>query len=250
MKVNDRTKDIIALLKGNKAISVEELAKQLFVSQATIRRDLTDLEKAGIVKRTHGGVVYVEKADEVSIFLRQAKNPEEKSMVAYIASHNIPEFNSVFIDNSSTCLALCERLDLRNKTVFTNGLQIAISASQYDNVSIILPGGEMKYNTTAMMGSMTARALQAFNFDLSITSCSAVDANGSYESTLESAEIKKIAMDRAKKHVLVFDRTKIGTVTTFCAAPLQYYDIIITNASNKEAEVLRKLDKGIKITNF
>ncbi|MCD8306706.1 MAG: DeoR/GlpR family DNA-binding transcription regulator [Clostridia bacterium] len=250
MKVNDRTKDIIALLKENKAASVEDLAKLLFVSPATIRRDLTDLEKAGIVRRTHGGVVYMEKTDEVSIFLRQASNPEEKSMVAYIAAHNLPDFNTAFMDNSSTCLALCERMNLRNKTIFTNGLQIALSVSQQDTASVILPGGELKYNTSAMYGSLAARMIASFNYDIAIMSCSAVDSWGSYEASLEAMEIKKVAMERAKKRVLIFDRTKIGTSTTFCTAPLEYYDMLITNASNKETEPLRKISKDIKITNF
>ncbi|MCD8295348.1 MAG: DeoR/GlpR family DNA-binding transcription regulator [Clostridia bacterium] len=250
MKIGDRTKDIMNLLKDNKAASVEELAKILYVSPATIRRDLTEMEKAGIVKRTHGGVIYVEKADEVSIYLRQAKNPEEKSMVAYIATHNMPDFSTVFIDNSSTCLALVERLNLRNKTVFTNGLQIALAASQQDNVSIVLPGGEVKYNTTAVHGSLTARMLGEFNYDIAVTSCAGADARGSYESSLEAMEIKKIAMERAKKRILIFDRTKIGQTAPYCTAPLQYYDLVITNASNKEAEPLKKLDKNLVITNF
>ncbi len=250
MKINDRTKDIIAILKDKKSSSVDDLANTLYVSPATIRRDLSDLQKAGLVKRTHGGVIYVEKADEISIYLRQAKNPEEKSMVAYIAAHNLPDFSTVFMDNSSTCLSLCDRINLRNRTVFTNGLQIAMAVSQQNNVTVIMPGGEVKYNTTAVQGSLTARALKAFNFDLSITSCAATDCYGSYESSLESMEIKKIAMERAKKHVLIFDRTKIGQTATYCTAPLEYYDYIITNASNKEAEPLKKLNPELKIINF
>ncbi|MCD8285676.1 MAG: DeoR/GlpR family DNA-binding transcription regulator [Clostridia bacterium] len=250
MKISERTKDIVGLLKQNNAASVEELAKALFVSPATIRRDLTEMEKAGIVRRTHGGVIYVEKSDEISIYLRQAKNPDEKNMVAFIAAQHLPDFHTAFIDNSSTCLTLCEKISLRNKTVITNGLQIALAVSQQDNVSVILPGGEVRYNTAAVYGSLTSRMLESFRYDLAIVSCAAVDANGTYESTLEAMETKKIAMEHAKKRVLLFDRTKTDTTAAYRAADLEYYDLIITNASNKEVEPLKKLDRNIKITNF
>ncbi len=249
MKNSDRSQDILNLLKEIRTASVEELASTLYVSSATIRRDLTKLEKSGAVKRTHGGVVYAENSDEESIYLRQASNPEEKMMVANIASRHIPDFDSAFIDNSSTLLYLCEKLNLRNKTVFTNGLQMALTISQQDNVNIIVPGGEVRYNTSAVHGSLTTKTLQQFNFDVSIISCAAVDATGSHENSLESMEVKKTAMERSKKRILLIDRTKIGKTAPYTSAPLEYYDLIVTNASDEEAAPLKEQNPNLVVTN-
>lgn len=232
MSNNERFSQILDYLKTKKSASVEELAEMLYVSVATIRRDLTELQKRGQVERSHGGAILMEGADEISIFIRQVKNAREKEEAASIALRHMPDFQTVFIDNSSTCLALAERMNLAHKTVFTNGLQIAMRISRKDDITLIMPGGEVRYNTAAMLGSMTANSLNNFNFDLSIISCSSVDKNGSYELSLESMQIKKVALERSKKRVLIFDNTKVNTSAAFKTAELSSYDYIFSNASS------------------
>lgn len=247
----DRNSDILAYLKVNKTATVNELAELLYVSPATIRRDLTELQKRGQINRSHGGAVLMEGADEISFFIRQVKNAREKEEAASVALRHMPEFQTVFIDNSSTCLALAERMNLAHKTVVTNGLNIAMRISRHDNVNLIMPGGEVKFNTTAVLGSMAANCLNSLKFDLSIISCSAVDKDGSYEFSLESMQIKKIALLNSKTKVLIFDNTKVNTSAIFRTASLDTYDYIFSNASN---QLLQSLDpdgtKSIKIINM
>ncbi len=239
MSNNERFSQIINYLKNKKSASVEELAEMLYVSVATVRRDLTELQKRGQVERSHGGAILMEGADEISIFIRQVKNAREKEAVASIALKHMPDFQTLFIDNSSTCLALAERMSLAHKTVVTNGLQIAMRISRKNDVNLIMPGGEVKYNTAAMLGSMTANNLNNFNFDLAIMSCSAVDKDGAYELSLESMQIKKIALTKSKKKILIFDNTKLNTSAMFKTSPLDGYDYIF---SNTDARLLKALD--------
>lgn len=244
----DRNSQIIEYLKQNKSATVNELAEHLYVSPATIRRDLNKMQKLGQIERSHGGAVLSEGADEISIFIRQVKNAKEKEKAVSIALRHIPECQMIFIDNSSTCLALSERMDLAHKTIVTNGLQVALQIAKHDDVNLIMPGGEVKYNMAAVHGSMAANNMNSFNFDLAIISCSAVDAEGSYEFTLESMEIKKAALRRSKKRMLVFDNTKVNTSSAFKSSTLEEYDIIVTNASDDEIALLNK-HGGINIFN-
>ena len=232
MSNNERFSQIIAYLKTHRSASVEELAELLYVSAATVRRDLNELQKRGQVERSHGGAILMEGADEISIFIRQVKNAREKEEAASVALKHMPDFQTVFIDNSSTCLALAERMNLAHKTVVTNGLQIAMRISRHDDVNLIMPGGEVRFNTAAVLGRMAANNLGNFNFDLAITSCSAVHAEGAYELSLESMQIKRTALTKSRKRILIFDNTKVNTSATFKTASLDNYDYIFSNADD------------------
>lgn len=238
MSNNERFSQIIAYLKEHHSASVEELAHLLYVSVATVRRDLTELQKRGQVERSHGGAILMEGADEISIFIRQVKNAREKEEAASVALKHMPAFSTLFIDNSSTCLALAERMNLAHKTVVTNGLQVAMRISRQDNVNLIMPGGEVKFNTAAMLGSMAANNLGSFNFDLAITSCSAVNSQGTYELSLESMQIKRVALTKSKMRILIFDSTKVNTSATFLTAFLNNYNYIFTNATDAQIKLL------------
>lgn len=247
MSFSNRKADILNYLSKakNKTATVNELAKTLFVSEATVRRDLDILQREGQIERSHGGAILVERSEEFSIFIRQTKNAKEKVRASAIALKHIPDFQTVFIDNSSTCLALSERMNFSHKTVVTNGLHLALEISRHDGVTIISPGGEIKYNTTAATGSMALNNLRNFRFDLALLSCSAIDENGSYELSIDSAEIKKVAFANSKTRILVVDNTKIGTTAPFYTVPIDGYDFIFTDAEDNALTTLRKITSNI-----
>lgn len=236
MANQERSTIILNYLKEKKSASVEELAKLLFVSEATIRRDLTEMQKLGQIERSHGGALLMENADEISIFIRLAKNAKEKETTASIALKHLPDFKTVFIDNSSTCLALAERMNLSHKTVVTNGLQVAAKLSQKDNVQILMPGGSVLYNTNSVMGSMAIDGIKNFRFDLMLSSCAALDETGSYEHSVDTATLKRSAIMQSKKRILLVDSSKIGLTATFCTCPLANYDLIVTNAEDEQIQ--------------
>ena len=231
MPLNERHDKILKILKENKSANVKELAKALFVSEATIRRDLTEMQTLGLVERSHGGAILPENANEVSIFIRMTKNAKEKESVAHKALAHIPEFRSVFIDSSSTALALAERMNLEHKTVVTNNLQTAIQLSKKVNVNLILLGGTVQYNTISSTGSWTARQLEDFSFDLMISSCTTINDDSTFERSLDQKEIKLVAFKRSKKRILLVDHSKFSPEGIYRLAKLQEYDLIITDTA-------------------
>ena len=106
MFINKRTDSILEYLKRNKKATVEDLSTALYASESTIRRDLAELQTNGLIARYHGGAMLLEDAGEISLFARSEQDMRDKEICAAIAVNRLPKFNTVFIDNSSTCRAL------------------------------------------------------------------------------------------------------------------------------------------------
>ena len=241
MSINERHNVILSILKKKRSANVSELSKELFVSEATVRRDLTEMQKLGLIERSHGGAVLSDNAEEVSIFVRMNKNAKEKEQVASNALPYIPDFRSVFVDSSSTALALAERMDLSFKTVVTNNLQTAIRLSGKRDINLIILGGSVQYNTVSSTGSFTARQIEEFSFDLMISSCAALDGNEVFESSLEQKEIKLAAMRRSKFKILLFDGAKYDSCGVYKIASLSDFDLLVSNRNHPDERVANQL---------
>ena len=229
MIINNRHNKIMDVLKEKKSVNVRELALSLFVSEATVRRDLTEMQKLGLIERSHGGAILLDNADEISIFVRMNKNAKEKERAATNALPYIPEFRSVFIDSSSTALALALRMELSYKTVVTNSLQTAIMLSKKKDINLIILGGSVQYNTVSSTGSFTVRQIEDFSFDLMISSCASVQGKEVLERSLEQKEIKTAAMKRSKHCILVFDSSKYDEYGAYKLAELSDFDLVATD---------------------
>ncbi len=226
MALNERQNEILRILKEKKKANVNHLAKLFYVSEATIRRDLSEMHGMGLVERSHGGALLPENSEEISIFFRMEKNAQEKERAATKALPYIPSFKSVFIDSSSTALALAERMDFSYKTVVTNNLQTAIQLSKKPNVTLVMLGGMVQYNTISATGSWTARQLDDFKFDLMISSCAAVIDGDVYERSLDQKEIKRAAFERSQKRILLIDGTKFGAHGAYRLTSLEAFDFV------------------------
>ena len=162
------------------------------------------------------------------------KNAREKERVATKALPKIPFFRSVFIDSSSTALALAERMDLSHKTVVTNNLQTAIQLAKKPNINLILLGGSLQFNTNSTTGSWTTRQLLDFSFDLMLSSCASVQGGEVFERSLDQKELKRAAFKRSKHRVLLIDHTKFDAAGTHSHAKLTDYDLVVTDAPPPE----------------
>lgn len=247
MFVSERYHAIAKYLEDHGRATVEELSSVLFVSTATIRRDLAAMQKLGMVQRTHGGAVHVNTADDVSIFVRLEKESLEKESTASIAQKRLPEFQSAFIDNSSSCFALAKRLDFSYKTIVTNGFQLAIELSQKKHVNVIFLGGTVRYNHYATNGGFALSMLDTFHFDVMFSGTASIRLDGAYEKSIEAMEIKKKAFERSDKKVLLANSKKFELSHPYRVAPLSEYDLVFTDASDRIIEPLK--EKGIKIYN-
>lgn len=234
MFLQERQSKIIDILKRERSANVKFLADKLYVSEATVRRDLRELHSLGLIERSHGGAILPNNSNEVSLFIRMTKNAKAKQQIATKALPLLPKFNSVFIDSSSTALALAERMDLSFKTVITNGLQTAVQLSKKANVTVLQLGGMVQSNTNATSGLWTAKQLESFSFDLMISSCAAVQGGVAHERSLDVRELKLAAFTRSRQKLLIVDQTKFQTHGTYRLVALSEYDLVATDAKPPE----------------
>lgn len=137
----ERQDAILETLNNKGYISVEELSKKLYVSLATIRRDLNELEKNGFLKRTHGGASFISQDHMItSIDYRTNWNSEEKIKIAKKAALLVDNGMNIFIDSSSTTLWLAQELDnKKDLNVLTNNVSIAqiLSKDETNHVEVV-----------------------------------------------------------------------------------------------------------------
>lgn len=243
----ERQNNILQYLEKNRSATVEFLAKTFYASPSTIRRDLTNLEKTGMVHRTHGGVVYNDKIKELSILARRGKNEEVKNRIAEEAVKHIPEFNSVFFDNSSTCFPLVKLLPLNKKLVVTNSYLNGREAKVIHDTKIIFLGGEFDIDSMSVSGSLTNEILMNFHFDMMVQSCAFINKDGTFENEYSTATVKKIARERSNYKVLVFDRSKMNSSAPCKSASLSDFDLIVCNISDEEKKQLLESNPNLNI---
>ena len=228
MALHERQQEILSLLKQTGTIKVRDLAGKLFVSEMTIRRDLKEMHALGLIERGHGSVFLPETTEEVSLFLRMTKNAKAKEKIATKALPFLPEFSTVFLDGSSTALALAQRMNLNFKTVVTHSLQTALQLAKNEKIHLILLGGKVDFHSSSSTGGWTVRQIKELHFDLMLFSCAAVIGEEFYERSIEQKEIKLAAMEQSKKRILLVDSSKFQQNGTYRLGALNELDLVIT----------------------
>lgn len=226
-----RQRQLLQLLKQERQASVPMLARALFVSEATVRRDLSLLQSQGLVRRTHGGALLEEAADEVAFSFRIEQNARQKEQIARKAVPLLGNtWSSLFVDASSTALTLARSLNLSNKTVVTNNLKSALMLSHVENIDLILLGGSVYAQGSSVKGSLTLTQLADFHFDVMISSCAALSSDGAYDRSLDQREIKRAAFARASRRILLADATKLTQSAPHLLRPLSDFDAIVMDS--------------------
>lgn len=246
----ERQNEIYEILKQKKSISVDKLTKLLYVSQSTIRRDLTEMEKRGLVKRTYGGVVLQESPnEETSLLLRENSNVREKKKIAELASSLLKDNLSIFIDSSSTCTYLVPYLkNYKNLNIVTNGLRIGLLLSEQTSCQIFLASGYIHSRSNSILGNLTVKTLERIHCDYSIISCSGLDVNfGLSETTIDQSEVKIAMAENSSKIILLADHSKFDVIKLFKSIPLSKIDYVITDKKPKEEYISFFEQNGITI---
>lgn len=246
----ERQNEIYEILKQKKSISVDKLTKLLYVSQSTIRRDLTEMEKQGLVKRTYGGVVLQESPnEETSLLLRETINVREKKKIAEIASRLLKDNLSVFIDSSSTCTYLVPYMkNFKNLNIVTNGLRIGLLLSEQTSCQIFLASGYIHSRSNSILGNLTVKTLERLHCDLSIISCSGLDLGfGLSETTIDQSEVKIAMAENSNRIILLADHSKFGDAKLFKSIPLSKIDCIVTDQRPSEEYVEFCANNGIEL---
>lgn len=212
----ERQNRILEIVAERQAVSVDDLCSTLYSSGPTIRRDLKILENSGLIRRTHGGAVFIGGgARDFPMMLRENENLDLKSKIADKAMPLIQNGQTLFMDSSSTVCNLAQRIaatpHLHDLRVITNGLKTATILSKADGVRVYMTGGALRDNAMSLIGSGAQEFASRFHADWAFISCRGVSSEvGITDANEEEASIKQIYIRNAKKTVVLADSSKIG----------------------------------------
>lgn len=228
---DERYDEILKILDEEKYISAQELAKRLYVSLPTIRRDLSLLHKRGQIVRSHGGAKIIEAGSVVApLNFRKTVNSNKKRLLCKAAAKMINEKDIIFIDSSTTTLQMAEFIDSKSMvTVVTNGITLATLLAK-KGIKTYCTGGEIFENSLANFGSFAEEFIQRFNFDKMFFSCHGINERGMLtDPSLPETQIRKIAIHQSRQTVFLCDESKFSLSAPYNLMPIQNLDRIITN---------------------
>lgn len=244
MNIDKRHKDILDILEKKEHMTTLELAEALDVSLSTIRRDLHLLEEKNDIIRKFGYCMfnYDNKLDD-----SHSGPVRIKEALAQEASKHIHDFDTIFINSSSTALKTVDFLHADHLTIITNNLKINYSP-QNAHYNYVLTGGEMRYPKEALVGDVAINTLSGINADVCVVGCSGIDLeNGVTTKNFHEAAINELMIRRTTKtKILVADHRKVGVTSKFKMADISAFDYLITDQFSSE-EILNDL-RNLEIT--
>ncbi len=210
----EREKQILEILLKEKRVYVPDLAKALFISEPSVRRDLQSLAKQNLIKRIHGGAILEETAlsnNKIPFLIREYEQSQAKVVIARKAIELVNDNDVVFLDASTSCYYLIPFLaSKRNLTVITNGVKALIKLAEYD-IKTVSTGGDLLNNCLALVGEEAYKTIETYNADIAFFSCRGLTDDG-YITDISNEEnnVRKKMIQHTKKAYLLCASEKLG----------------------------------------
>jgi DeoR family fructose operon transcriptional repressor len=232
MYAEERQQVILERARSKGRVDVTALAEEFTVTTETIRRDLTVLERHGVLRRVHGGAIPVERLGfEPALATRETVMTAEKERIAKAALAELPEEGTILLDAGTTTARLAEILPSdRELTVVTHSVSIAMSLTTRPNLTVMLVGGRLRSRTLASVDAWALQALKDIFVEVAFIASNGVSAERGL-TTPDSAEamVKRAAIACARRAVLLADHTKVGNDYFARFADLSDIDTFITD---------------------
>lgn len=235
MYAEERQQAIAQIVGLRGRVSVAELATEFAVTTETVRRDLSLLERAGVLQRVHGGAVPSGALAglEAALSERDAEHPREKEQIARAALTLLPRGEAtILLDAGSTTARLASLLPSdRRLVVVTHAVPVASRLAGLPNVELHLLPGRVRPSTQAAVGADTVAALGRIRADVVFLGANGITAeHGLSTPDLEEAATKRALVRAARRTVVLADASKIGQETAQRFAELSDIDVVVTDA--------------------
>jgi DeoR family transcriptional regulator, fructose operon transcriptional repressor len=250
MYAEERQQEILRLARANGRVDVVVLAEDLAVTTETIRRDLTLLERAGVVRRVHGGAIPVERLGfEPAVAARDAVMTSEKERIAKAAVSELPESGSIIIDAGTTTSRLAEAIPMdRELTVIVNSPPLATVLAARPNLAVIILGGRVRGRTLATVDDWGLQPLSQIFVDVAFMATNGLSPErGLTTPDPAEARVKRSMIAAARRTIVLADHTKVGNDYMARFASLSDVDMLITD-NGLDAELGNELEQaGLRV---
>lgn len=232
MYAPERQQEILRLARDGGRVDVLSLAEEFKVTAETIRRDLKALDRAGLVRRVHGGAIPAGRLDfEPDLAEREGTAADEKDHIARAALAELPGEGSVILDAGSTVARVAAALPLESTlTVVTHGLPTAARLADHPGIQLHLIGGRVRQRTRAAVDAWALRAYGEIRADVLFLAANGFSADGGLTTPdLAEAAVKRAAVAAARRVVLLADSAKHGQEHFARFGDLSDVDLLITD---------------------
>lgn len=250
MLINTRHQKILDIVREHVTIPTQKLAEMLYVSSATIRRDIAYLDSRGLIKRSHGFVTSIYSTQtEFTNFLRVQKQVPEKKKIAEKCFEFLKNDCTYFLDSSTTVSYIIPYFSkLKGLTIITNGLDTAQQLSALTQFNLFLTCGSISYSTNSTIGSDTVDYINKFNSHIFLFSCNAISVEGGItETNYEQMRTKTAMLKKSKTTILVADHTKFGKLASFKTCDFSDIDILITDKAPTKNFIKASEENNVKL---
>jgi DeoR family transcriptional regulator of aga operon len=249
--MQERRRQIRALVESQAQGSVADLARQFKVSEVTIRSDLAALAIQGALVRIHGGAVPPGESDEVPINVKQTLYHAEKVRIATAAAGLIQDGETVILDSGTTTAEIARQirgLKLRSINVITNALNIAVLLANAHHVNLIIPGGVLRRKSWSLAGPQAEQALRDLQADRLYLGVDSLDPEiGVMTPHVLEATLNALMIRIARQTVAVCDASKLLRRNLSVIAPLEQVHILITDRAAPPDAVAAIRARGVEV---
>ncbi|MDU7359854.1 MAG: DeoR/GlpR family DNA-binding transcription regulator [Propionibacteriaceae bacterium] len=236
MLTEDRQLRIVSAVRDRGFVTVQELCETLDVSEATVRRDLDALAKAGKLRRLRGGASdalgTIRPERDLRSFKEVAASASEaKRAIGAAAAGCVEDGDVIALDSGTTVAAMCEQLAERSLTVVTASLAVVDALQHARAVDLVVVGGLLRSNYRSMVGTWAEQMLGQVRVDKAFLGTSGVAADASVlDSTPSEVPIKRALMRSARSAYLLADVEKFPGSGFLRVGGLESFDYLVTDA--------------------
>jgi DeoR family fructose operon transcriptional repressor len=233
--VEERRQRVLDLVSERGFVALNDLALAMETSESTIRRDLDYWDQRGVIRRTHGGAMYL--ADALpALEERSSQELAEKRQIAKAAAARIQDGDAILLDGGTTTLEVARLLVGRPLQVVTNSLPIANLFANSRETDLIILGGFVYPRTGVALGPLTVAMMSGINVRQTLLSVGGITAKGFFNSNLLLVETELAMMRCADEVVVVADHTKIGRQALAFLCALSEVDTLVVDGGLAEAQ--------------
>ena len=214
----DRKKSLLSYLQQHNSSTIKELAAALYASEATVRRDIAQLESEGFVERIYGGVMLAGHENTVvPVNVREAANNISKEIVAKKAAELICDGDTVILDASTTVFRIYKYIRSRKHLkIITNNLRVCEALADAEDISVYCTGGSFIGHSYCFLGSSAEHFIRSVNADLVFFSSQAISQSGVITDVSETEiAMRKAMLSQAARQYFLCDSTKFGLTRPF-----------------------------------
>ena len=246
MFAEERHQEVLRRARENGRVDVASLAAELDVTPETVRRDLSALERAGLVRRVHGGAIPIERFGfEPAVATRESILTAEKARIGKAALAELPDSGAIVLDAGTTTRQLADLLPTDVElTVVVNSPLLATILARRSNLTVMILGGRVRGRTVAAVGDWATAALATIHVDVAFMATNGVSVERGLTTPDPTEAATKAAMiASARRTVLLADHTKMGNDYFARFGDLAAVDTFITD-SGADAELVDEISEA------